>query len=84
MIHNQNSLVSVSHKPYILSNIIFINHLRGENPMKKCFSAVVLLLFLVSFAFANEEIWFKGTFEQAKLKAKQESKLLIIDFYSDG
>ena len=52
--------------------------------MKKCISIAVLLLLLASFAFASDGVWFKGTFEQAKLKAKQENKLLIIDFYSDG
>ena len=42
------------------------------------------VLLLASVLFANETIWFKGTLEEAKLKAKQENKLLIIDFYSDG
>ena len=51
--------------------------------MKK--TAIVLFIILFSgFAAAQESVWFKGTFEEAKANAKQENKLILIDFYSDG
>ncbi len=52
--------------------------------MIKRIMILFFVLLMASVLFADETIWFKGTLEEAKVKAKQENKLLIIDFYSDG
>ena len=51
--------------------------------MKK-FLFLLLAVFFVGSAFAQNSIWFDGTFEQAKVAAEEKGKLLIIDFYQDG
>ncbi len=51
--------------------------------MKKAAAFILTLLFATS-AFAQNSVWFEGSFEDAKMKAKSEGKLIIIDFYSDG
>lgn len=33
---------------------------------------------------AAGQVWFKGTVDEAVAKAKVESKLVLVDFYSDG
>ncbi len=49
--------------------------------MKKAF---ILLLVLAFAAAASAQTWFKGTLDQAIAKAKNESKLVLVDFYSGG
>lgn len=50
--------------------------------MKK--SLVVALTLLACAGSAAAQVWFKGTVDEAVAKAKAESKLVIVDFYSDG
>ncbi len=51
--------------------------------MKK-FLTVVLLLMFVSMSFAQESVFYKGTFDDALKKAAKENKLIVIDFSADG
>ncbi len=51
--------------------------------MKKGLPILLILLFAVS-AFAQESVWFEGTFDEAKVKAEKENKLLLINFDSPG
>ncbi len=51
--------------------------------MKKTL-VILLVLFFAASAFAQESVWFDGSYEQALKQAKKSGKLLIIDFYSDG
>ena len=47
----------------------------------------ILPLFLVLTLFAGPaagQVWFKGTVDEASAKAKAESRLVLVDFYSDG
>jgi hypothetical protein len=50
--------------------------------MKKSLIAVFSLALLAGSAVA--QVWFKGTVDEAVAKAKAESKLVLVDFYSDG
>jgi len=50
--------------------------------MKKSLVAVLALSLLAGSAAA--QVWFKGTVDEAVAKAKAESKLVLVDFYSDG
>jgi hypothetical protein len=50
--------------------------------MKKTMVAVLTLLLLAGSAAA--QVWFKGTVAEAVAKTKAESKLVLVDFYSDG
>jgi len=50
--------------------------------MKKSLVAVLALMLLAGSAIA--QVWFKGTVGEAAAKAKAESKLVLVDFYSDG
>ena len=50
--------------------------------MRKSLIAV-FALFLIA-ASAAGQVWFKGTVDEAVAKAKAESKLVLVDFYSDG
>jgi len=50
--------------------------------MKKSLVAVLGLTLLAGSAAG--QVWFKGTVDEAVGKAKTESKLVLIDFYSDG
>jgi hypothetical protein len=47
--------------------------------MKK---TLLLLMVLVLAAMASAQNWFKGSLDQAYAKAKIESKLVLVDFYS--
>ena len=47
-------------------------------------AALALALLLVFAAAAAAQVWFPGSFEEALARAQAESKLVIIDFYSDG
>jgi len=49
--------------------------------MKKAILPLIILI-LVSTAFAQN--WFKGTFDQALVQAKNEGKKVLIDFFSSG
>ncbi|MFC1563603.1 hypothetical protein ACFL6G_01645 [candidate division KSB1 bacterium] len=51
--------------------------------MKKGLTLLLLLLFSVS-AFAQESVWFGGSFEEALIAAQKEGKLVLLDFYRDG
>ncbi len=45
---------------------------------------IFLLLFFVSSAFAQNTIWFNGTWDEAKTKAKNEDKFILIFYWEDG
>ena len=45
---------------------------------------VVILLFMPVNLFAQETVWFDGSFEAAKEKVKKEDKLVVLDFYQDN
>ena len=49
--------------------------------MKK---TLILFLVLALASVASAQNWFKGSLDQAVAKAKAESKLVLIDFYSSG
>jgi hypothetical protein len=49
--------------------------------MKK---AVTLSLVLALASTASAQNWFKGSLDQAVAKAKAESKLVLVNFYSAG
>ncbi|MGA2533970.1 MAG: hypothetical protein ABSG19_13155 [Candidatus Aminicenantales bacterium] len=49
--------------------------------MKK---ALFLSFVLVLAATASAQNWFQGSLDQAVAKAKSESKLVLVDFYSGG
>jgi len=49
--------------------------------MKKRITPFVFFM-LVSTAFGQN--WFKGTFDQALVQAKNEGKKVLIDFFSSG
>jgi len=47
--------------------------------------AIGLAIGLAALAGAAAgQVWFKGSVDQAVAKAKAESKLVLVDFYSDG
>ncbi len=50
--------------------------------MKKILPLLLVLTLIAGPAAA--QIWFKGTVDEAAAKAKAESKLVLVDFYSDG
>jgi hypothetical protein len=50
--------------------------------MMKRLALFFLLLIFVSAAFGQN--WFKGTFNDALGKAKNEGKMVLINFFSDG
>jgi hypothetical protein len=49
--------------------------------MKKTL-ALAAVLVLASLAVAQNQIWFKGTLDEAFAKAKAENKRVLVDFYS--
>jgi hypothetical protein len=49
---------------------------------KRTFAALGSLFLVVSSASAQN--WFQGTLDQAVAKAKAESKLVLVDFFSGG
>ena len=51
--------------------------------MKKMFIPVLMLLFAGGI-YAQNTPWFNGSLDQAKMKASQESKLIVLDFSTDG
>ena len=50
--------------------------------MKKILPLVLALPFFAGTAAA--QVWFQGTVDEAVARAKIESKLVLVDFYSDG
>jgi hypothetical protein len=50
--------------------------------MKKPLIGALALAVLACSAAA--QVWFKGTVDEAVAKAKAETKLVLVDFYSDG
>ena len=49
--------------------------------MKKLILLGAVLL-LLGTTFPQEVNWFDGTFDEAKVKAKEADKLILIDFFS--
>ena len=49
--------------------------------MKKLLVVLGLLLFVGS-SFAQEVKWFEGSFKEAKKVAKQENKVILINYFS--
>jgi hypothetical protein len=60
----------------------FLTLFARKAAMKKSLIAVFALSLLAGSAAA--QVWFKGTVDEAVAKAKAESKLVLVDFYSDG
>lgn len=52
--------------------------------MKKFIILALILVFASFAAVASAETWFKGSLDQAIAKAKAESKLVLVDFFSGG
>ncbi len=50
--------------------------------MKKTLAFLALIIFIASFAAAQD--WFKGSLDQAVAKAKTENKRVLLDFFSGG
>ncbi len=50
--------------------------------MKRVLAFMLILLVAVP-AFA-QDIWFTGTWEDAQKLAKNEGKMILIDFFKDG
>jgi hypothetical protein len=50
--------------------------------MKKA-AVVLMVLILAASVFAQESVWFEGTFDSAKARAEEGNKLILIDFSSD-
>lgn len=50
--------------------------------MKRPLIGALALAVLAGSAAA--QVWFKGTVDEAVAKAKAETKLVLVDFYSDG
>ena len=53
-----------------------------EVNMKKQFAFLLLLLVFVSSAAGQN--WFKGTLDDAFTQAKNEGKMVLVDFFSPG
>ena len=53
-----------------------------EGRMRKTLSIVALGLFLASAVSGQN--WFKGSLDEASAKAKNENKLLLLDFFEVG
>ncbi len=51
--------------------------------MKKSLSIFLVLLFVLPL-FAKDDLWFKGSFDEALATAAKEGKKILIDFYSAG
>jgi hypothetical protein len=51
--------------------------------MKKLIPAVYVLALSIA-ACTSGSVWTEGPFEEVKLKAAAEEKLILVDFYSPG
>ena len=51
--------------------------------MKRILSIMLVLSFALPL-FAKDDLWFKGSFDEAMATAAKEGKKLLIDFYSAG
>jgi hypothetical protein len=51
--------------------------------MKRTLSLTLILLFALPL-FARDDLWFKGSFDEAMATAAKEGKKILIDFYSSG
>jgi len=51
--------------------------------MKKTLTFLIVLLFALPLV-AQNDIWFKGSFDEAMATAAKEGKKMLIDFYSAG
>ena len=49
--------------------------------MKRFITIVLFLMFAFS-AFGQGTQWFKGSFEEAEVKAREDGKLIVVFFYS--
>jgi hypothetical protein len=54
-----------------------------ERGMKKPLMLLILLVFALPL-FAQNELWFKGSFDEAMATAAKDGKKILIDFYSAG
>jgi hypothetical protein len=43
-----------------------------------------ILLLFAGTALMAQSVWFEGSFDEARAKAAEEDKMILIDFYSDG
>jgi hypothetical protein len=50
--------------------------------MKKLLALPLLLIFFSSFGVAQN--WFQGSLDNAVAAAKNQGKLVLLDFFSDG
>ncbi len=51
--------------------------------MKKALMLLILLAFALPL-FAQNDLWFKGSFDEAMATAAKDGKKILIDFYSAG
>lgn len=51
--------------------------------MKKSLTLLIVLFFALPL-FAKDDLWFKGSFDEAMATAAKEGKKILIDFYSAG
>jgi hypothetical protein len=59
------------------------NHSHHEEvSMKKLLALPLLLIFLSSFGVAQN--WFKGSLDDAVAAAKDQGKMVLLDFFSGG
>jgi hypothetical protein len=50
--------------------------------MKKRLASVLILPFIL-ISSVTAQNWFEGTVDEAVAKAKQEGKIVLLDFFSD-
>lgn len=51
--------------------------------MKRTLSLVLVFFFALPL-LAKDDLWFKGSFDEAIATATKEGKKILIDFYSSG
>jgi hypothetical protein len=54
-----------------------------EQWMKRTLSFVLVLLFVLPL-LAKDDLWYKGSFDEAMATAAKVGKKILIDFYSSG
>ncbi len=42
----------------------------------------LVMTLMVSFSFSQGVVWYKGSFEEIKAKAKSENKAIFVDIYT--
>ena len=68
---------------FILAKVYYYGRMKleGQSMIKK---GLALSLVLVVASVAGAQNWFTGSLEEALAKARNEKKLVLIDFYSGG